>query len=285
MASRTAAYPPYVATTGGWVVNGTRRTWRSSLRELWSARELVLFFASRDLRVRYKQAVLGAVWVVAQPVITVLAFTLVFDRLADVETAGIPYPVFALAGLLGWNYLSQCISKGSEVLVGNTALITKVYFPRLIAPLASLLPPMVDLCVGLVLLLLLCLAYGVTPTLALLLLPVWLLLLALTALGATCALAALNVRFRDVRHLVAPILQAFLFLSPVAYSSDSLEGTAQSLYALNPAVGVLELGRFVLVGAEPPGITLAISTTVAVVLAVAGIAYFQRASRSFADVI
>jgi ABC-type polysaccharide/polyol phosphate export permease len=274
-----------VTTTGPWLENGPRTGLASWLRELVAARELVLFFAQRDLRVRYKQAVLGVLWVVVQPVITVAAFTLVFDRLADIETGGTPYPVFALAGLLGWSYLSQCISKGSEVLVGNTSLITKVYFPRLIAPLASLLPPMVDLGVGLVLLLGLCLIYGVAPGWALLLLPVWLALLALTALGITCILAALNVRFRDVRHLVAPLLQAFLFLSPVAYSSFALEGTARYLYALNPAVGVLELGRFVLVGGRAPDVTLAISTAVAVLLSIAGVAYFQRASRTFADVI
>ena len=274
-----------MTTTEGWVENGTHRSLRATVHELLAARELVVFFAARDLRVRYKQAVLGVVWVVVQPIITVLAFTLVFDRLADINTGGVPYPVFALAGLLGWTYLSQCISKGSEVLVGNTALVTKVYFPRLIAPLAALLPPMVDLGVGLVLLFMLCVAYGVAPGLALLLLPLWLALLMLTALGVTCALAALNVRFRDVRHLVAPVLQTFLFLSPVAYSASSLDGLARWVYALNPAVGVLELGRFVLVGGPAPDATLAVSVVVAVLTAVAGIAYFQRASRSFADVI
>lgn len=271
--------------TDPWLENGPQARLRSSLKELWHARELVLFFAQRDLRVRYKQAVLGVTWVIVQPVITVLAFTLVFDRLASVDTGGIPYPVFALAGLLGWNYLSQCISKGSEVLVGNTSLITKVYFPRLIAPLASLVPPMVDLAVGLVLLLVLCVVYGVVPGLGLLLLPVWLVLLALTALGVTCFLAALNVRYRDVRHLVAPVLQAFLFLSPVAYSAQSLDGVARYLYALNPAVGVLEFGRFVLVSGSAPDATLAVSTVVALLLGLGGIVYFQRASRSFADVI
>jgi ABC-type polysaccharide/polyol phosphate export permease len=274
-----------VTTTGPWLENGPRIGLRSSLLELVAARELVLFFAQRDLRVRYKQAVLGVLWVVVQPLITVAAFTFVFDRLADVETGGTPYPVFALAGLLSWGYLSQCITKGSEILVANSSLITKVYFPRLIAPLASLLPPMVDLGVGLVLLGVLCLVYGVTPGLALLLLPVWLALLALSALGVTCFLAALNVRFRDVRHLVGPLLQVFLFLSPVAYSSFSVEGDARYLYALNPAVGVLELGRFVLVGGRAPDLTLAISTAVAVLLGVSGVVYFQRASRSFADVI
>lgn len=254
-------------------------------RELWRARELVVIFAQRDLRVRYKQAVFGVGWVVLQPVITVLAFTLVFDRLAGVSSGDVPYPVFALAGLLGWTYLTACISRGSDVLVSNSALITKVYFPRILAPLASLVPPLVDLCIGLVLLLLLCLVYGVVPGPQLLLLPLWLAFLVVTALGVVCLLAALNVRFRDVRQIVAPALQALLFLSPVAYSARSLSGVGEVLYSLNPIVGVLELGRWVLIGAPWPGWTLAVSMVSAALLAVTGVVYFQRAQRAFADVI
>ncbi|MGY1831669.1 ABC transporter permease [Geodermatophilus sp. SYSU D01180] len=254
-------------------------------RELWDARELVGFFALRDLRVRYKQAVLGAAWVVFQPLVTVAAFTLVFDHLAGVDTRGVPYIAFALAGLLSWNYVSRCIARGSEVLVGDTALVTKVYFPRLVAPVATLLPPLVDLVVGLVALTVVCIVQGVTPTAGVVLLPVWLLLLALTALGPTCFLAAVNVRFRDVGQVVPTALQILLFLSPVAYSAASLEGAAQLAYAMNPVVGVLELGRFVLVGGRWPGTVLALSTAVSVLIAVLGVRYFLRASRAFADVI
>jgi ABC-type polysaccharide/polyol phosphate export permease len=253
--------------------------------ELWRAREIIGFFALRDLRVRYKQALLGAAWVVLQPLVTVGAFTLVFDRLADVDTLGIPYVAFALAGLLGWTYVSQCIARGSEVLVGNTSLITKVYFPRLTAPVASLLPPLVDLLVGLALLSVVCVVLGVSPTPAVFLLPVWLLLLAVTALGPTCFLAAVNVRFRDARQVVPTALQALLFLSPVGYSAASLEGLARYAYALNPVVGALEFGRFVLVGGAWPGMVLAVSTAVSVVIAVLGVRYFLKASRAFADVI
>jgi len=223
--------------------------------------------------------------VLLQPIMTVSAFTLVFQRLAHVDTQGLPYPVFALSGLLTWTYLSQCISRGSEVLVGNTSLITKVYFPRVIAPLSSLAPPLLDLAVGLALLLIACLAFGVAPGLGLLLLPVWLLLLGLSTVGVVCFLSALNVRFRDVRQIVAPLLQALLFLSPVGYSSQSLHGLVRLSYALNPAVGALELGRFVLVGAPWPGLSLLVSATSAFVLSTAGLIYFQRAQRSFADVI
>lgn len=253
--------------------------------ELWRAREIVGFLALRDLRLRYKQAALGAAWVVLQPLVTVAALTLVFDRLAGVDTRGVPYVAFALAGLVGWTYVSQCITRGSEVLVDNTSLVTKVYFPRLTAPLSSLLSPMIDLLVGLLVLGVACVVLGVVPTAGLLLLPAWLVLLALTALGPTCFLAAVNVRYRDAREVVPTALQVLFFLSPVAYSAASLEGLARYAYGLNPVVGVLELGRFVLVGGPWPGTVLAVSSAVAVLLAVLGIRYFLRASRAFADVI
>jgi ABC-2 type transport system permease protein/lipopolysaccharide transport system permease protein len=267
-----------------WTVNvahGRPVEWK----EIWRAREIIGFFALRDLRVRYKQAVMGAVWVILQPILTVGVFTLVFDRLAGVDSHGLPYPVFALAGLLGWTYVSQCVARGSEVLVGNTSLITKVYFPRLTAPLASLLPPMVDLFVGLGLLAVLCVTLGVAPGPGIFLLPVWLLLLVLTALGPTCFLAAVNVRFRDIRHVVPAGLQVLLFLSPVGYSAAALGGVARYVYALNPMAGVLEMGRFVLVGGEWPGMVVAISAGVALLTAVMGVTYFQRSSSTFADVI
>jgi ABC-2 type transport system permease protein/lipopolysaccharide transport system permease protein len=235
--------------------------------------------------VRYKQALVGVAWVVVQPLVTVAAFTLAFQRIAPVASYGVAYPVFALAGLLGWTYISQCISRGSEILVSNPALVSKVYFPRLVAPIASLLPPLVDLLVGLCLLAVLCLAYRAAPSLALLLLPVWILVLVLTAVGPVLLLAALNVRFRDVRYVVPPTLQAFLFISPVAYSGTGLGGTSRILYSLNPAAGALELGRFVLVDGPWPGWGLAVSLASASVLAVAGLLYFQRAQRSFADYI
>ncbi|WP_138733980.1 ABC transporter permease [Modestobacter excelsi] len=268
----------------GWTVNsptGRLTDWG----ELWRAREVMGFFALRDLRVRYKQAVLGAAWVVVQPLVTVAVFTLVFDRLADVDTRGVPYVPFALAGLLGWTYVSQCVSRGSEALVANSSLVTKVYIPRLTAPVASLLPPFVDLLVGLGLLAIVCAIFGAVPSVALLLLPVWVLLLALTALGPTCFLAAVNVRFRDARQLVPTALQALLFASPVAYSAASVHGVARYAYALNPMVGVLEFGRFVLIGGPWPGTVLAVSTAVAVLMLAAGVRYFLRASRAFADVI
>jgi ABC-type polysaccharide/polyol phosphate export permease len=268
-----------------WTVNSSRGVRLVEWRELWEARELVGFFALRDLQVRYKQAVIGVAWVVLQPLVTVLAFTLAFQAIAKVNTLGIPYPVFALSGLLSWQYIAQCVSRGSEVLVANPALINKVYFPRLVAPIAATLPSLVDLGVGLGVLAVVCVVFSVGPSLALLLLPSWLLLLWVTALGPVLLLASLNVRYRDVRYLVSPVLQVLLFLSPVAYSSEGLRGSGELWYALNPAVGPLELGRFVLIGGPWPGWPLAVSVASALLIAVVGLVHFQLAQRFFADYI
>ena len=273
------------ATPPHWTENRAQGGSLFEWREFWAARELIGFLALRDFQVRYKQAVIGVAWVLFQPMVTVAAFTVAFQQVVRVETYGIPYPAFALAGLLGWTYISQCVSRGSEVLVANPALINKVYFPRLVAPVASLLPSLADLGVGLILLALLCAVYSVLPSWALLLLPVWLLLLVLASLGPVLLLAALNVRYRDVRYVVPPLLQALLFLSPVAYSSATVKGGAGLLYALNPAVGAVEFGRFVLVGGPWPGLQLGISTASASFLLLAGLLYFQSAQRSFADYI
>jgi len=272
-------------TSTGWVENRAGRSWAVDWPELWRSRQLVGYFALRDVRVRYKQASLGVAWVVLVPLATVAAFTVGFQRLTSVPSDGLPYPVFALAGLLTWTYLSQCIAQGSEVLVRSPELINKTYFPRLLAPVAALLPPLVDLAVGLGVLALMCVLYGVSPSPALLLLPAWLLLLVLTALGPVLLLSAANVRFRDVRHAVSPALQAALFLSPVAYAATGLRGWHRSVYALNPAVGALDVGRWVLVGGSRPEASSLVSVLVAAVLAVAGLLVFQRSSRSFADVI
>ena len=286
---RCARVLPYHGTvrpeTPEWVENHSDHSALLPIGELWSSRELVWFFALRDIRVRYKQATLGVLWVILTPTLTVAAFTLAFDRLSGVETGGLDYPIFALSGLLAWTYLAQAIARGSEMLVATPSLVTKVYFPRLTAPLAALVPPIADLGVGMLLLAVACVVYGVAPSLAFALLPLWLVLLALAAVGPVLILAALNVRFRDVRHLVAPMLQAALFLSPVAYSGANLDGAARWLFALNPAYAPVELARVVLVGAEWPGTLIVVSVASAALLAVGGLIYFQRAQRSFADVI
>jgi ABC-type polysaccharide/polyol phosphate export permease len=272
--------------SAGWAENAAGSGLRSpAWTELWRARELIGFFAQRDLKVRYKQAVLGVVWVLLQPIATVAAFTLVFDRLAGVSSQGIPYPLFALTGLITWTYFSSTVSRASTVLVGDSALITKVYFPRLAAPAGAVLPPLVDLGVSLVLAAVLIVVYDASPSWTLLALPVWLLLLVLTALGVSLWLSALNVRYRDVQQATVPLLQLWLFLSPVAYPSTLLTGWHRLVFALNPMTGVIEFGRWSMLGAPRPGWPLAISAGSAAVVLVGGVRYFRRAERGFADVI
>ncbi|WP_222262125.1 ABC transporter permease [Modestobacter marinus] len=262
---------------------GTRqeRPWTT----LWRSRELIGYFALRDIRLRYRQAFLGVVWVLAQPVASVAVFTVVFSQLAGVSSQGVPYPVFALVGMVTWTYFSSAVLLGSSVLVNNANLISKVYFPRIAAPTAVLLPPGLDLAVSLVLVAAACVVYGVEPTLHLLAVPAWLLLLGATAFGMSLWLSALNVRYRDVQQAVAPVLQVWFFASPVAYPPTLLEGWHELVYAVNPMAGAIALGRWSLVGAPWPGWSLAVSATSAVLVLVGGLVYFGRAQRSFADVI
>jgi ABC-type polysaccharide/polyol phosphate export permease len=232
---------------------------------LWRARELVGYFA--------------------QPVASVAIFTLVFSHLAGVSSEGVPYPLFALVGMVTWTYFASAVLAGSSSLVLNASLVTKVYFPRMAAPAASLLPPAVDLAVSLVLVGAVAAYYRVFPGLHLLAAPLWLLLLLITAFGVSLWVSALNVRYRDVQHAVAPILQVWFFASPVAYSATQLEGWQEYVYALNPVVGVIELGRWSLLDTPWPGRSLLVSAASAAVLLIGGLAYFSQAQRSFADVI
>jgi ABC-type polysaccharide/polyol phosphate export permease len=257
----------------------------SVVTEVWRARELIGFFALRDLRVRYKQAVFGVLWALAQPVATVAVFTFVFGRLVGIDTGGVPYPLFALVGMVMWSYFASVVGSASDVLVGNSALITKVYFPRIAAPVASLLPPLVDMVVSLGLVAILFVVYGLAPGWSVLGFPLALGLLMAAALGTGLWLAALNVRYRDVRHAVTLILQVWLFISPVAYPSTLVSEEQRYLYALNPMTGVIEVARWSLVNGPWPGWSLAVSAASALLLLVSGLWYFRRSEPSFADVI
>ena len=277
---------PSSAPAPGWRENGSRSglptaQWSS----LWQARDLIRFLALRDVRVRYKQAVLGVVWVLLQPIATVLIFTLVFDRLANIDSQGIPYPLFALVGMVVWTYFSTAVSRASAVLVGNPELVTKVAFPRMAAPAAAMLPPLVDVAVSMILVALLLLYYDVAPSWRILATPLWLLLLVGAAFGVALWLSALNVRYRDVQNAIGTVLQVWLFASPVAYPSTLLSGWQELVFALNPMTGVIGLTRWSLLGAPWPGWSLAVSVAVVLTLLATGILYFRRTERSFADVI
>jgi ABC-type polysaccharide/polyol phosphate export permease len=238
----------------------------------------------RDIKARYKQAAFGIGWAVLQPIAGVFMLTLVFRRIAGVPSDGIPYPLFALLGYLLWSYFGSGIATASTSLVSNVSLVTKVYFARLAAPVAALLPGFVPLAVGLVLLALFMLFYGVAPGWEAFVFPLCIAGAVVTTLGVGLLLATVNVKYRDVGQVIGLLTQLWFLATPVAYPS-SLVGEWRWAYALNPMTGVIDSARWSLLGGPAPGIELAVSVAVALALLVVGLLYFQRAERQFADVI
>lgn len=286
-ASGAAGDVALAAPGSGWIENRPPAGWLRGLRarELWEYRELALFLALRDLKVRYKQTIFGVAWAVIQPLAGVAIFTVVFGRLVDVPSDGIPYPVFVYAGMLAWVYLSSAVDEAAQTLVEKSALVTKVYFPRILAPLAAVLPGLVDMAISLVILAGFMAVYGVAPGAAIALVPLWLLALVLVAAAAGTWLAALNVQYRDVRHALTFLIQVWLFVSPVVYPSSLVDGAWRFLYAANPVVGAVDGLRWSLLGAPAPGPEDLVSLVVGALVLVSGIAYFQRVERRFADVV
>jgi lipopolysaccharide transport system permease protein len=258
-----------------------------NLRELWAYRELAYFFIWRDLKVRYKQTLFGALWAVIQPFLLMVVFTLFLGRVSGAAPAGIPYPLFAFAGLVPWMLFSQSLVTSSSSLVGASNLIQKVYFPRLLLPISAVGSFLLDFGIAMVVLALLMAFYGILPSPTVLwLVPLTALALA-TSLAAGIVLAAVNVRYRDVRHAVPFLVQLWLFASPVAYSADLVPERWRAFYELNPVTGVLEGFRWALLGSgtPPPVGSIVASAIVTLVLLIAGLAYFRRVERTFADVI
>jgi lipopolysaccharide transport system permease protein len=269
-----------------WVENRAPTGWHKvDLRELWAYRELIAFLAIRDVKVRYKQAVLGMAWAVLQPLAGALVFTLVFDRIAKLPSDGIPYPVFAFVGVTVWTYFTASVQTAMSSLVGNVGLVTKVYFPRMAAPIAAVLPGLLDMGISLLILVVLMVVYGVTPGLALLALPLCVVVLVALAFGVGLILATLNVRYRDVKGVSSLLLQLWLFASPVAYASSVIRDRWELLYALNPMAGLIDAFRWSLLGAPAPGADALPSMAVLVVILVLGLAVFAREERRFADII
>jgi lipopolysaccharide transport system permease protein len=256
------------------------------LGELWLYRDLFYFFVWRDLKVRYKQTLLGALWAIIQPFFTMVVFSLFFGRLAKMPSDGIPYPVFAYAALVPWTFFANAVTQSSNSLVANANMVKKIYFPRLIMPTSSVLAGVVDFCIAFVVLLGMMLFYGFVPTINFIWLPLFLLLALVTALGVSLWLSTVNVQYRDVRYTIPFIVQVWLFITPIAYPSSLLSEPWRTLYGINPMAGVVEGFRWALLGSSTaPGPIIIVSSLVGLCLLITGAYYFRRMEKSFADVV
>ena len=255
-------------------------------RELWEYRELVYFFAWRDIKVRYKQTVMGALWAIIQPFFTMVIFSLFFGRLAKVPSDGLPYPIFSYAALVPWTFFANALTQASNSLVLSSNMIKKIYFPRLALPIATVLAGVIDFAIAFVVLLVMMLYYGLVPTINIIWLPFFLLLALVTSLGVGLWLSALNVQFRDVHYTIPFLTQALLLVTPIAYPSSLLSEPWRTLYGLNPMAGVVEGFRWALLGTDTaPGPMTVVSVLVALILFVSGAFYFRRMEQGFADVL
>lgn len=270
-------------------VIGPSRSWVSlNLGEVWEYRELLYFLVWRDVKVRYKQTVLGAAWAILQPVFTMLVFSLFFGRLAGLGAriqGAIPYPVYTFAALVPWGFFAQGLTQSADSLVASANLIKKVYFPRLVVPLAGVLTGIVDFALAFVVLIVLMAHYRIVPSLAIVLLPAFLLLAMVTALGVGLWFSALNVMYRDVRYTLSFIVQFWLFATPVAYPSSLLNEPWRTVYGLNPMAGVVEGFRWALLATPPPGAIIWVSAAASLAILIGGAFFFRRMERSFADTV
>jgi len=257
-----------------------------NLAELWAHRELVYFLTWRDVKVRYKQTALGAIWAIIQPIMTMAVFALFFGRLAKVPSDGVPYPLFAFTALVPWMFFSNGLTQASNSLVHNANLLTKVYFPRLAIPISTVMAGALDFVLSFVVLVAFVAYYGIRPTANVVWLPLFALLALVTSLGVGLWAAAINVQFRDVRYTIPFLTQFWMFGTPVAYPSSLLPEPWRTVFGINPMVGVVEGFRWSLVGAKTaPGPIIALSSLVAVALLVSGAYYFRRMERTFADIV
>lgn len=258
-----------------------------NLRDLWTYRELVFFMIWRDLKVRYKQTLLGAAWAIIQPVMTMLVFNFIFGSVAKVPTEGIPYPIFSYTALLPWGLFTTALNQASRSLTANHNMITKIYFPRLVLPVASVLAGLVDFFIAFVILIGLMFYYQITPAWnAIWALPLFLLLALVTALGVALWLSAINVKYRDVNYALPFLTQFWLFITPVAYSAKIISEKWRLIYSLNPMAGVVNGFRWALLGgSQAPDLSLWISAAISVLILVGGLFYFRSMERTFADTI
>ena len=264
-----------------------RRGWLAlDLPELWAYRELLYFFVWRDIKVRYKQTVIGAAWAVLQPLMTMLVFSLFFGRLAKIPSQGLPYPIFYYCALLPWTYFQTALQTATNIVVDQQRVITKIYFPRVVLPISAVLSGLLDFAISFGVFLVMMVYYHIAPTRAVIWLPAFMLLAILTALGVGLWLSALNALYRDVRYVVPFLVQFWMFASPVVYPSSLVSEKWRWLYGLNPMAGVIEGFRWALTGhGQPPGILLAASSAAVLLLVLSGLVYFHAMEGTIADVV
>ena len=272
------------------LIEPTRGLAALGLEKVWQYRELLYFLVWRDIKVRYKQTVLGMIWIVLQPVVSMVIFSVLFGVLLNVPSGGVPYPLFAFAGLLPWNYFAFSLTRASTGLVDSANLITKIYFPRLTIPISSVLSGLIDFAVAFLVLMGLMAYFGVTPTAKVILLPIFLLLAVLAALGFGLWLSALNVRYRDIKYLTPFFVQMWMYLTPVIYSADLVPEPFRSLLGLNPMTGVVVGFRWALLGGEladsqAPGPLFAASIVITLIVLISGAYFFRATERTFADIV
>lgn len=272
------------------VIRPTRGLAALKLRDVWAYRELLYFLVWRDVKVRYKQTLLGVLWVILQPVVSMAIFTVLFGVLLKVPSGDVPYPIFAFAGLLPWNYFSQALSRSSTSVVNSAHLITKIYFPRLVIPLSGVLSSLVDFAIAFGVLVVLMVVYGIVPTTRLAVLPPLILLAMATALGFGLWLSALNVKYRDVNYLLPFLIQIWMYLTPVVYGSGLIPERFRFLLSLNPMTGVVEGFRWALLGPGAVGDYLSaplvgVSVAISLVVLGSGFFFFRTTERSFADIV
>ncbi len=260
------------------------------LKELWRYRELLFFLAWRDIKVRYKQTIMGASWAIIQPLASMIVFTLFFNRLAGIQSEGsTPYEVFSYAALVPWTYFASRLTSSSNSVVSNTNLIKKVYFPRLVVPISSVLGGLVDFALAFITLLFIMLLFGITPTANIIWLPIFLFQIIITSLGVGLWLSAMNVQFRDVKYIIPFLVQLWMFATPIVYPSSLIENeTLRAIYGINPMVGVVEGFRWALLGSDAapaPDIMVLVSFVISFILLFSGAMYFHRMEKTFADVI
>lgn len=275
--NQAANFHTHIEPTKAWLSFG----WK----EMWLYRELLFFLTWRDIKIRYKQTVLGFTWAILQPFLTMVVFSLFFGRLANVPSDGVPYPIFNFTALLPWQFFEYSITTSTNSVVTNANMITKVYFPRMFIPVSTIFSGLVDFAIAFIVLIGMMIFYRISPTVGVLLLPFFLLLAFITAMGVSLWMSALNVKYRDVRYIVPFLMRFWFFATPIAYPSTLLNEPWLTIYGLNPMVGVVEGFRWALLGTQPPQSMIFLSVLVAVALLISGLFYFNRTEKTFADII